>query len=367
MGAAATIPATTSIRLVWPFIELGRQRGYEVREWIMQRLQLTPAQLEDPETRVPQRLIARLLDEAIERGGERDIGLMAARYVDSAHFGIGEYVARTRPTLRAALETTGRYLPLLGDGAGHAIERRGRRVIVRLWFSPELAIHEAAYEFAMAIGVLRARRMTGLPDLAPVSVHFMHARPPSTTRHERLFRCPVHFGADVTHVVLSAEFLEMRLSGADPTLGEWLERQATSMLERLPRGDDVTSRVRTLLGGDIALRTASAGRVAQRLGMSVRTLSRKLEVEGSCYRDLVDEARKQAALRELEDGARSIADIADRLGFASSQSFHRAFKRWTGKTADRIRKEARERKPKAGRRKRRAKPARKARTSAKRR
>jgi hypothetical protein len=176
MGAAVTISPTTSIRLVWPFIVLGRKYKYDVSGWVAARLGLTARQLEDPETRVPQHLVARLLDEAIERSGQRDIGLLAALFVDSANYGIGEYVARTRPTLRAAMESTGRYLPLLGDGAGHAIERHGKRVIVRFWFSAELAIHEAAYEFALAVGVLCARRITGIADLAPISVHFSAPR-----------------------------------------------------------------------------------------------------------------------------------------------------------------------------------------------
>jgi AraC-like DNA-binding protein len=339
-SSAARLPATTSIRLVWPFLELGAARGFHLREWVAKRLGLTLAQLDDPETRVPQRALARLLNEAIERGGERDIGLLAARYVDSAHFGITEFVARTKPTLRDALEHSGRYLPLLGDSVGYAIERKGKVVVMRLWFSPELAIHEAAYEFVMAIGVLRARRTTGVASLAPISVHFMHARPKSTSRHEKLFRCPVHFGAEVTHLVMSAEFLEMRMPGAEAALEELLVRQADAMLERLPHGENLASRVRTLLGGALDLRTAGAEQVARRLGTSVRTLSRNLAVEGTSFRELLDEVRQQVAQRELAQGARPIVAIADALGFSSSQSFHRAFRRWTGTTADAFRKRA---------------------------
>jgi AraC-like DNA-binding protein len=135
----------------------------------------------------------------------------------------------------------------------------------------------------------------------------------------------------------------MRLSGAEPALGDLLARQANAMLESLPRNDGVSSSVRNLLGGGVDLRSASAAQVARRLGMSVRTLARKLEEDGTSYRDLIDDVRKQTALRELTHGTLPIVAIADRLGFASSQSFHRAFKRWTGTTADRVRKNARPR------------------------
>jgi AraC-like DNA-binding protein len=340
MRAAAKPPVTTSIRLVWPFVALAEKSGYDVSR-IAAAFGLSRAQFENPETRVAQQLVANLLNEAVTRSGVRDLGLFAARLVDSRHIGIGEYVARTRPTLREAIESTSRYLPLLGDGAGHVLETRGKRAHVKLWFSPDLVIHEAAYEFAAAIGVLRARRITGMQDLAPIEVHFMHARPASIARHEKLFRCKLRFGAEITQIVLSAQALDMRMSSAEPALNELLERQADAMLQQLPQSRDLADHVRALLGAELDLRGASAERVARRLGMSVRTLSRKLGDEGTSYRDLIDEARKQAALRDLAHDAQPIAEIADRLGFASPQSFHRAFKRWTGTTADAVRKRAR--------------------------
>ncbi|HKP58566.1 MAG TPA: AraC family transcriptional regulator [Polyangiales bacterium] len=341
MTAAATSNATTSIRLVWPFLELSRKHGRDVSR-VAERLGLTQAELDNPETRVPQALVADLLKDAVERSGERDIGLLAARWSDSLHFGIGEYVARTRPTLRSALDLYARYLPLLGDGAGFEFEDHGQAVSMRIWFSPELVIHEAAYEFAVAIGVLRARRIAGKPDMNPVSVNFMHARPQNTSRHERLFRCPVYFGAETTHVVVPREHLELRLPGAEPVLNDLLARQADAMLDRLPRADDVASRVRTLLGGELELTEASAPRIAKRLGMSVRTLSRRLDDEGTSFREVIDDVRKHVALRELTHDSRTLAELAARLGFASTQGFHRAFRRWTGTTAASVRKDARE-------------------------
>jgi AraC-like DNA-binding protein len=337
MNAVIKSTQTTSVRLIWPFLDLARKYGRDVTK-VAERLGLSEAELNDPETRVPQQLVAGLLQDTIDVSGQRDVGLLAARWVDSKHFGIGEYIARTRPTLQAAAELYGRYMPLLGDGMGVALERVGTQVVMRLWFSPELVIHEAAYEFALAIGVLRARRVAGIPELSPVSVHFMHARPADISRHERVFRCPVYFGAEITHVVLSPKALETKLPGAEPVLGALLERQADALLEQLPRGNAVSSRVRALLAGELDLSVASGPRVARRLGMSVRTLSRKLEAEGTSYRALIDDARKHVALRELAHGGRTLSELSARLGFASTQAFHRAFKRWTGTTAARMRK-----------------------------
>src|SRR5262249_30980356 len=155
------------------------------------------------------------------------------------------------------------------------------------WFSPELEIHEAAYEFSVAVGVLRARRMTGNQELAPHAIHFMHARPASIARHEALFKCPIHFGSDSTQIVMLADSLDVKMPAAERALADLLVQQAELMLEKLPRGD-LTSRVLTLLGGELDLRNASVKHVARRVGVSVRNLSRRLADEGTTYREMID-------------------------------------------------------------------------------
>ena len=130
---------TSSIRLVWPFLAIEEdQRGDTAA-----RLGLTHKELDDPDTRVSQKLLSQLLRDTIARTGERDLGLIAARRVDSLHLGITDYLARTVPTLAAAISMTERYLPLLGDGVRYAIERKGRRVFIRLSFDARLEVHSS--------------------------------------------------------------------------------------------------------------------------------------------------------------------------------------------------------------------------------
>src|SRR5262245_12350210 len=88
---------TTSVRLLWPFLELARKGGYDTGR-VPRLLGLTQPQLDDPETRVSQQALADLLAQAIQLSGNRDLGLQAARLVDGAHVGIVEYVTRSRPT-----------------------------------------------------------------------------------------------------------------------------------------------------------------------------------------------------------------------------------------------------------------------------
>jgi AraC-like DNA-binding protein len=318
-------PLTGSVRLVWPFLEAAAtdQRS---TDWICARLGLAEAQLRDPDTRISLQLASSLLDDAIARTGERDLGLIAAVEFDAAHFGIDEYLARTRPTLRSVMEHTGRYLPLLADGARCTFEVRGDLAYTQLQL-PASVLHPAIYEFAIAIGLLRARRITSDPSLSPLEVHFTHPRPADTSRHERLFRCELVFDAQVNQLVMSTKSLDRQMPQADPGLRHLLEQRADAMLARLPQSGGYAEQVLSL--ADSELRTISADHISGRLGVSERTLHRRLAAEGTSYRELIERARKAAALRFLEQ-PRSLEEVADLLGYASTQSFQRAFRRWTG-------------------------------------
>ena len=323
---------TASIRLLWPFLSLARAHGHDP-SYIAPYLGITEAELEDPDTRVSQQRLCDLLNQAIAKSGVRDLGLVAASYVDSSHFGIAEYIARSRPTLREAVESTVRYLPLLADGAHTALAISGKVARISFWFDASIVVHEAAYEFATAMAVLRARRTTGIAKLSPLEVRFMHPEPPDTTRHRALFGCPVTFGAEATEIVISAKFLNRRMAAPEPVLDALLTRQADRMLEQLPRASGAAEQIEAELAQHFDLRNASTERLARKLGCSVRTLHRRLQEEGTSYRAVLDRVRAAIAMRRLEQSDQPIAQIADALGFASSQSFHRSFKRWTGTTA----------------------------------
>ena len=326
MESVREIPLTGSVRLVWPFLEVVPNDS-SATDRVCTRLGVSEAQLRDPETRISLSLAVDLLDDAIGRSGERDLGLRAAVAFDTAYSGIDEYLARTRPTLRSVFEHKGRYLPLLVDGARYSFEVRDDRSYSILRLPPILELHPALYEFALAVSVLRARRMTGDPNLAPLEVHFRHEAPPNLANHEALFRCPLRFGAPEAQLVLSTALLDRHMPQADAGLHELLEQKASAMLARLSKINGYADQVLVL--ADSELRTISADHIAGRLGVSERTLHRRLAAEGTSYRELIERARKSAALRFL-DQPRSLEEVADLLGYASTQSFQRAFRRWTG-------------------------------------
>jgi AraC-like DNA-binding protein len=165
------------------------------------------------------------------------------------------------------------------------------------------------------------------PASSQVRYEFTRSPPDYAPRLQSLLGGEIKWGAKTNAAVIPQSLLGVRLPLADPithqaALGV-LERARNSY--RAPEG--VRGRVEDLLANSPSGRLPSA-RVARTLGLSQRTLVRRLADAGVTYRDLVDAELKSRASRWLDSGALSHAEIAERLGFADATGFSRACRRW---------------------------------------
>jgi AraC-like DNA-binding protein len=118
-------------------------------------------------------------------------------------------------------------------------------------------------------------------------------------------------------------------------LSRVVEHHAEALLAARPEPHEaVIQRVRRHLVAALHETGAEAtlSAVATKLHMSVRSLQRRLSDEGSTFDDVLEDTRRDLALRYLSDSKIAIAEVAYLLGYSEPSAFHRAFKRWTGKT-----------------------------------
>jgi len=323
--------ARVSVKLLSPFVSAAHALGVRVDVGLAS-VGLTTADLENPELRISHALAERMLRNVITQSGERDLGLLAAERLLPIHLDVVEYAARSQPTLRGAFEQSIRYYCLLHDGFEAELKVDGDRAVVTINFGG-LTIDNAAHEFVLAVHLMSARRMTGLADLAPIETHFVHARPKNTLVHQRIFRSPVHFGQAQSAIIYPRAALDAPLVAADSGLARVLERHAADALQKLGRSTSLPERVRELVRQDLTSGKLTAESLARRLGMSSRTLHRRLVAQGSSYRGIIDDVRREIALRCLRDPQLAIREVGYLLGFTTGPAFHRAFRRWTGTTA----------------------------------
>jgi AraC-like DNA-binding protein len=119
-----------------------------------------------------------------------------------------------------------------------------------------------------------------------------------------------------------------------------LERYADALLEKLPRGDPFVDNVRRAVADALRGRDPSLQATAARLGVGAGTLQRRLAALETTHQDVVEEVRNELAARYLVHEGLGVSEAAYLLGFSEPSAFHRAFKRWTGKTPLEYKKQA---------------------------
>jgi AraC-like DNA-binding protein len=321
--------AKVSALLVWPLAQaLGPIPGALDGFW--RATDLTPEMIADPEARVSPAQFCVAWAEAARLSGEPALALRIAETMPQGAFGIVEYVCRSAPTLHEALRQWVRYLGILDDSVEVGLVDLGADVAFRVIAESE-APAPGSHELCFALLLVNARRVIAT-RLEPSAVRFAHRVPAARLgRYREFFGADVRFGATRTELVLPKSALDAPLTTADPNLHAILLPTAEDKLGRPPAGPPLTDQVRRALRVALSSDDAQLVGVAKRLGMTARSLQRRLQDEGSSFQALRDETRRALADRYLGEGL-SVAEISFLLGFSEPSAFFRAFKRWTGLT-----------------------------------
>jgi AraC-like DNA-binding protein len=317
---------TVSVRFVWPFRTVSREFGLDSKEaWAA--FGFTQADLSNPDTRIPADVAQQMIQWVVAITKMEDYGLRAAEAAEPGMFDLPEYAARYQPTLGGALKRIVSLVPLVSDAATLSLEHSSEKATLVL--EPRsVPLDPASVEFQLAYFVLAGRRFTGVLDLCPIETRFRHPAPKDTSHHERLFGSRPLFGAADDALVLSSTSLQYPLKLADTHLARLLDQAAEHLLAQIGRRGTFADEVRRLITRHLPNDGAPVTAIAEALGITPRTLHRRLADEQTTFRDLADDVRKGLALAYLENRELSVSEVTYLLGFSGVQAFHRAFKRW---------------------------------------
>ena len=285
-----------------------------------------------PGERIEVDKIDAILGVAIPRVSDPAFGLQAARCWHPSELGVLGYAWLSSSTLRTGLERAVRHSRLVGERGITEIEDTRQGLKIRFWAKRghPAVVPVAAVFVDIAISLLFDMcRMNAGAALRPVAASLRRRKPDPADAYERFFGCPVRFDAEESAFVLSAKDADRPLPSANRQLAATFDRMLTEELARLDKAD-VVSRTRAAVLEHLSSGEGSEEDTAKQLHMSPRTLQRKLAEAKTTYVQLVDDTRKDLALRYIEDQRRSVTDITFSLGFSQPSAFTRAFKRWTG-------------------------------------
>ncbi|HEU4405421.1 MAG TPA: AraC family transcriptional regulator [Polyangiaceae bacterium] len=256
---------------------------------------------------------------------------VAEHFTNASTFGVVGFLARHSETVGEAFDSVARYAAVIKDEKIMHVEARGGEAVLVAGVSlPSPPCSHFGVESSMASYAKVLRLWTGLPNAAPRRVDFRHAAPADPAIYERFFGCQVNFSQPLDRLVLPAHVLSAPLTTSDPELRSFFRAQADAALGALPPLDDTHARLLRALGEALPRGVPSLGEAARSLGLSARTLQRRLAEQGVSYHDVLDEARRDAALRSLASRRRALREAAEAAGFRDEKAFRRAFRRWTG-------------------------------------
>lgn len=327
-----------SARIGALIVQVAAARGVNAKV-LMQDAGFDPALLNDVEARIPLALEERLWNRASELSGDSLFGLHAAAEIRPGAFDVLDYAVRTAPDLRTALHRLARYNRLLHDLANFELIPQGKAVRIEHRFDGPARPCRHAAEFTLASLVVVASQIGAFPVEA-LAFEFAHAAPIEVEPFRQVFGVLPRFEAPVSCLVLACDLLERALPAADPALSRIVTTHAEQLLAaRAAARESFAAQVRRQLAEGMANGPMPLGQLAQGLHLSERSLQRRLDAEGTRFADLLDEVRRELALRYIADQRLALGEVAYLLGFAEPSPFHRAFKRWTGTTPAAARRE----------------------------
>jgi len=190
--------------------------------------------------------------------------------------------------------------------------------------------------FAATVVVLSAITET---DISPVSVSFKHASPGDLKSYHDAFQCPILFNQSENYISYKTTDLDIRTAKADASINKFLvERVEEETIGMEIQPNKIASDIEKLIQDALPNGIPSIDNVSQHIGMSSRTLTRRLSESGTTFRDLIKNTQEGISKNLLLNSTRSIGEIAFQTGFSEQSAFNRAFKRWTSQSPVEFRK-----------------------------
>jgi AraC-like DNA-binding protein len=315
-----------------PLLSLARERGLDP-DALLRAAGIAPSLLADPQASVPVARVHALVGSLLAETGDEALGLSAARHYQMATFGLLGAVAAVTPSMREVIRLFVEFSHLtftffLLDFQESASE--GRLLLVS---DGDLGpLHRFYLDRELAFVCETAR--TFWPDTFRAvmrSVELDYPEPREAARYRAYFPCAVRFGARQARFTADLSADQPRV--AANTLGlDQLKQHLRSFAGGLASEDELVAGVRRRI--TIGLQQSGGmprlDAVAAELGLSERTLRRRLQDKQTSFRAVVDEVAAPIARRYLTETALTVGEVAERLGYSEPASFVRAFRRWTG-------------------------------------
>lgn len=299
---------------------------------ILKRAGLTPQQITNLNSRIDVASQVRFLNLVADALDDECLGIRLAQSIELRELGLLYYVQASSATLGDALARAARYSSIQNEGVRLTFRRDAKPTMSFEYVGVRRISDRHHTELLAAFLVRLCRQLTGR-KLIPSHVSFIHRRKPIPADIKSFFGCDIAFGAEVDEIAYSRPVNNIALVGTDPYLNALLLRYCDEAIaNRRKKSSPWQIRVENAIAPLLPHGQAHLGQTCQKLGISQRTLVRRLASERQTFSSILERLRYDLAKRYLREPGLPVSEIAWLLGYRSIAAFSHAFKRWTGMT-----------------------------------
>ena len=313
------------------YLEVMQERGFDAPS-VLAGTGIDAAQLTDPGYLIDPRQSQRVILNMLDLSGDGGIGFDTGARTEASDLGIIGYAILSCATMRQTLSLWGQYSQtLVGILSRLEVIETPQGVVIGV-VAPKKAdpLFGFCAEEVLAM-MFKFSGMLARGESVMRLLRLSYSAPAHSQRYHEFFHCPIHFDADETSATLASEWLDRPLRTNDEEFNRICVAHCGEILQQIEHSGPIMTRLRSLF-----LRTPGAlpslDEAAQGLGVSPRSLRRHLLDEGTSYRQLVEDFRKDLACEYLRSTRITTKEVAFLLGYADPAAFRRAFKLWTGHT-----------------------------------
>jgi len=301
---------------------------------ILKRAGIDPSRMNDPNARYSYPAVTNLWKLAAKASGDPCFGLKAASFWHPTTLHALGYTWLASNTLYDALSRAARYIRIVNTAATATFEETDKGYMFRMGIDDswrDIQPANEAMDAGLALIIDMCRSCYG-PELNPLLIEVRRPKPVAGLKQfEELFKAPIHFSSPKTTIYFDKENITKYLPTSNAEMARTNEKIIVDYLARLDK-NNITSQVKAKLLDMLPSGNFTEDDVIQSLHLSQRTLQRKLKEEGTTYKELLDETRKELAKEYVNDTSLSFSEITYLLGFSEQSNFTRAFKRWQGQS-----------------------------------
>ncbi|NQZ81309.1 MAG: AraC family transcriptional regulator [Colwellia sp.] len=330
-----------SIPAVNQYLQLARDQGLVIVD-VLHQLSISRALLNDNSLHISGIKFQQLLVKLIELSGDELFGLHTAQYVQPVSYSVLGFITMNCETLGEAIAKIQPFEKLVGDMGTTQIEEQEEYITIS-WscIFTDALVKRHMVDNCLASWLTFARFLTNANSV-PIQVLLTRKQPSlkQCAEYQNLFKCSVVFNQVSDAIIFDKSFMALPLNKGDKQLLSTLELHAKEQIMLLNTKSNIVTQSQALILQNLHKGEVNQNFIANLLGVSAKTLQRRLKVEKTKFKSLLDQVRLQQTEKLLKGGVIKLSYISEQIGFSDERSFFRWFQKLTKMTPGLYREQA---------------------------